>query len=177
MYTVKKYHYTIIDWWWGQHMICWTWRQNVTRGRRPRATFWLKVQHIICCPNPQSIIVLLYLHWVRIKYSIQTIHKQTNHDQTGLNLDELIWDELALVWINSYTITLVHIIQVANKKLTQLRTNWFRTKWIQNESTYLWRQTRHSGPTYVFICPRSNIDFYMPTASNINYRDYIERNL
>ena len=29
--------------------------------------------------------------------SIQTIHKQTDHDQTGLNLDELIWDELALV--------------------------------------------------------------------------------
>ena len=38
-------------------------------------------------------------------------------------------------------------------------------------------QTRHSGPTSVFICPRSNIDFYMPAASNINYRDYIERNL
>ena len=64
---------------------------------RPRATFCLKVQHIICCPNLQSIIVLLYLHWFRIKYSIQTIHKQTDHDQTGLNLDELIWDELALV--------------------------------------------------------------------------------
>ena len=47
-------------------MICWTWRQNVARGRRPRETFWLKVQHIICCPNPQSIIVLLYLQWVRI---------------------------------------------------------------------------------------------------------------
>ena len=58
-------YYTIIDWWLGQHMICWTWRQNVARGRRP----------------------------------------------------------------------------------------------------------------YVFICPRSNIDFYMPAASNINYRDYIERNL
>ena len=77
-------HYTIIDWWWGQH--------------------------IICCQNPQSIIVLLYLHWFRIKYSIQIIHKQTDHDQTGLNLDELIWDELALVWINSYTITPVHVI-------------------------------------------------------------------
>ena len=86
-------YYTIIDWWWGQHMICWTWRQNVARGRRPRATFCLKVQHIICCPNPQSIIVLLYLHWIRITYSIKTIHKQTDHDQTGLNLDELIWDE------------------------------------------------------------------------------------
>ena len=24
-----------------------------------------------------------------IKYSIQIIHKQTDHDQTGLNLDEL----------------------------------------------------------------------------------------
>ena len=60
-------HYKIIDWWWGawQHnMICWTFRQNVARGLlRPRATFCLKVQHIICCPNSQSIIiVLLYLH-------------------------------------------------------------------------------------------------------------------
>ena len=71
-------------------------KKNVARGLRPRATFCLKVQHIICCPNPQSIIVLLYLHWFRIKYSIQTIHKQTDHDQTDLNLDELIWDELAL---------------------------------------------------------------------------------
>ena len=158
-------------------MICWTWRQNVARGRRPRATFCLKVQHIICCPNPQSIIVLLYLHWFRIKYSIQTKHKQTDHDQIVFNLDELIWDELALVWINSYTITPVRVIQVANNKLTQLRTNWFRTKWLQNESTCLWRQTRHSGPTSVFICPRSNIDFYMPAASNINYRNYIERNV
>ena len=158
-------------------MICWAWRQNVARGRRPRATFCLKVQHIICCPNPQSIIVLLYLHWFRIKYNIQTIiHNQTDHDQTGLNLDdwELIYYELALVWINSNNITPVHVIQFANNKLTQLR---FRTKWIQNESTCLWRQTRHSGPTYVFICPRSNIDFYMPAASNIYYRDYIYRNL
>ena len=38
-------HYTIIDWWWGHHMICWTWRQNVARGQGPRATFCLKVQH------------------------------------------------------------------------------------------------------------------------------------
>ena len=136
---------------------------------------WRSNNHTL--PESQSIIVLLYLHWFRIKYSIQTIHKQTDHDQTGLNFDELIWDELALVWINSYAITPVHAIQVANNKLTQLGTNWFRTKWIQNESTCLWRQTRHSGPTYVFICPRSNIDFYMPAASNINYRDYIERNL
>ena len=158
-------------------MICWTWRQNVARGRRPRATFCLKVQHIISCPNPQSIIVLLYLHWLKIKYSIQTIHKQTDHDHTDYNLDELICDELALVWLNSYTITSVHIIQVANNKLTQLGTNWFRTKLIQNESTCLWRKTRHSGPTYVFICSRSNIDFYMPAASNVNYRDYIERNV
>ena len=158
-------------------MIYWTWRQNVAQGRRPRATFCLKVQHIICCPHHQSIIVLLYLHWFRIKYSIQTIHKQIDHDQTGLNLDELIWDELALVWINSYTITHVHVIQIANNKLTQLWTNWFRTKWIQNESTCLWRQTRNSGPTSVFMCPRSNIDFYMPAASNIYYKDYIERNL
>ena len=84
-FKVRKMHqhYTIIDWWWGQHMICWTFRQNVARGRRPRATFCLKVQHIICCPNPQSIIVLLYLPWFRIKYSIQTIHKQTDYDQTA----------------------------------------------------------------------------------------------
>ena len=128
----------------GQHMIC------------------LKVQHIICCPHHQSIIVLLYLHLFRVTYSIQNIHNQTDHDQTGLNLDELIWDELALVWINSYTITPVHVIQVANNKLTQLGTNWLRTEWIQNESTCLWRQMRHSGPTSVlcalgptliFICP------------------------
>ena len=149
MYPRKKYgnaldeHYTVIDWWWGQHMICWTFRQNVDRGLRPRATFCLKVQHIICFPNPQSIIVLLYLHWLRITYSIKTKHKQTDHDQTGFNFDELIWDELALVWIYSYTITPVHVIQIANNKLT-LGTNWFRTKWIQNESTCLWRQTRHS---------------------------------
>ena len=70
-------------------------------GRGPRALFCLKVQHIICCPNLQSITVLLYLHWFRIKYSTQTIHKQSDHDQTGLNLDELILDELALVLINS----------------------------------------------------------------------------
>ena len=59
---------------------------------RPKAevNIFLKVQHITCRPNSQSIIVLLYLHWFRIKYSIQTIHKQTNLDQTGLNLDELI---------------------------------------------------------------------------------------
>ena len=92
-------------------------------GRRPRATFCLKVQHIICCPHHKSIIVLLYLHWFRIKYGIQTTYKQTDNDQTGLNLHELIWDELALVRINSYTITSVHIIQVANNKLTQLGTN------------------------------------------------------
>ena len=127
-----------------------------------RATYDLKVQHIICCPNPLSIIVLLYFLWLRIKYSTHTIHKQTDHDQTGLDLDELIWDELASLWINSDTITPVHVIQVANNKLTQLGTNWFRTKLIQNESTCLWRQTRHSGPTSVFICPRSNIDFICP---------------
>ena len=162
-------YYTIIDWWWGQHMICWTWRQNVARGRRNEATFCLKVKHIICCPNPKLIIVLLYLHW--------TVYKRTDHDQTGLNLDELIWDELALVWINSYTITPVHVIQVANNKLTHLGTNWIRTRWIQNESTCSWRQTRHSGPTLIFIFLRCNIDFYIPAASNINYRDYRERNL
>ena len=86
---------------------------------RPRATFCLKVQHIICCPNPQSIIVLLYLHWLRITYSIKTIHKQTDHDQTGLNWDELIWDELALVRINSYTITPAHVIREQ-----QIDTTW-----------------------------------------------------
>ena len=165
-------HYTIIDWWWGQHMICWTYRQNVARGQRPRATFCLQVQHIICYPNPQSIIVLLYLHWFMIKYSIQTIHKNTDHDQTGLNLDELIWDELALVWISSYTITTCPRHPGCKQ---QIDTTW--DELVSTFSTCLWRQTRHSGPTYVFICPRSNIDFYMPAALNINYRDYIERNL
>ena len=33
-----------------------------------------------------------------IKYSIETIHKQAEYDQTGLNLDEFIWDELANAW-------------------------------------------------------------------------------
>ena len=64
------------------------WRQNVARGRRPMVIFCL-IFFLICWPNPLSITVLLYLHWLRIKYSIQTIHKQTDHDQTGLNLDEL----------------------------------------------------------------------------------------
>ena len=55
----------------------------------------MKFKHIICCSNPLSIIVLLYLHWLRLKYSIQTIHKKLHdHNQTGLNLDELIWGEL-----------------------------------------------------------------------------------
>ena len=45
--------------------------------------------------------------------------KQTDHDETGLNLDKL-----DLVWIDSYTTTPVHVIQVAaNNKLTQLRMN------------------------------------------------------
>ena len=67
---------------------------------------------------PEAKIVLLYLLWFRIKYSIQTIHKQTDDGQTGLSLDELIWDEVSSVWINSYTATPVHVIQVANDKLT-----------------------------------------------------------
>ena len=52
-----RYNKTIIDWRFGQHMICWTFRQNVALGLRPRATFCLQVQHIICCPHHQSIIV------------------------------------------------------------------------------------------------------------------------
>ena len=151
-------YYTIIDWWWGQHMICWTWRQNVARGRRSRATFWLKVQHIICCPNPQSIIVLLYLHWFRIKCSIQTIHKQTDHDQTGLNLDELIWDELALVLINSYTITHVHVIRNwHNLGRIGFRQSRFKTnrlacdvkRVIAVQHLFLYAL----GPTLIFTCP------------------------
>ena len=136
--------------------------------RRPRATFYLQVQHIICCPNPQSIIVLLYLHWIRITYSIKTIHKQTDHDQTVLNLDELIWDELALVWINSYTITPVHVIQIATNKLTHnlgrigfeqsgFRTNRFA---CDVKRVIAWRKCDVTGPTYVFICPRANIDYF-----------------
>ena len=143
-------------------MICWTWRQHVARGRRPRATFCLKVQHIICCPNPQSIIVLLYLHWFIIKYSVQTIHKHTDHNQTGLNFDELIWNELVLVWINSYTITPVHVIKVANNKLTQLGTNWFRTNGFRTNRLACDVKrviaVQHMilyalGPTLIFICP------------------------
>ena len=153
LFTFGQY-YTIIDWWWGQHMICWTWRQNVARGRRPRAIFCLQVQHIICCPHHQSIIVLLYLHWLMIMYSIKTIHKQTDHDQTGLNLDELIWDKLALVWINSYTITPVHVIQIAtnwhNLGRIGFGQSWFRTNRLACDVKRViawrksWRQTRHS---------------------------------
>ena len=62
-----------------------------------RATYDMLDMKTKCCPNPQSIIVMLYLHWFRIKNSIQTIHKQTDHDQIGFNLDGLIWDELALI--------------------------------------------------------------------------------
>ena len=86
-----------------------------------RATYVMLDLKTKCCPNPRSIIVLLYLHWLRIKYSIQTIHKQTDHDETSLSLDELIWDKLALVWINSYNITTVHVIQVAKQ---QIDTTW-----------------------------------------------------
>ena len=157
-------YYTIIDWWWGQHMLCWTWRQNVARGRRPRATFCLKVQHIICCPHHQSLIVLLYLHWSRITYSIKTIHKQTDHDQTGLNLDELIWDELALVWINFYTTTPVHVIQIwHNLGRIGFGQSGFRTNRLACDvkRVIAWRKCDVTGPTYVFICPRANIDFFM----------------
>ena len=46
-----------------------------------------------------------------INCSINTIHKQTDHDQNDLNLDELIWDELDVVWIDFYNITPVRVIQ------------------------------------------------------------------
>ena len=145
-----------------------------------RPPFWDLLMLQLLRPNSSNLPCLystFHLEYPLVLSRFYFIHKQTYHEQSGLNLDELIWYELALVWINSYTITPIHVIQVANNKLTQLRTNWLRTNWIKNESTCLWRQTRHSGPTYVFICPRSNIDFYMPAASNIYYRDYIERNL
>ena len=29
------FHYTVVDWVWGQQMICWPWRWTVARGRRP----------------------------------------------------------------------------------------------------------------------------------------------
>ena len=93
------------------------------RCPRPKSegTFCLKVQHIICCPNPLSIIVLLYPNWCRIKHSIQTTHKQTDNDQTGLNLDELIWNELVLC---KFTLTSPHLstspILRQQKKLTKL---------------------------------------------------------
>ena len=85
-----------------------------------------------------SIIVLLYLHWFRIKYNIQTIHKQTDHVQTGLNLDKLIWDELDLVQIDFYTIKPVHVFHVgANKNRQNLRQIGFWKNWIRNGSTCL----------------------------------------
>ena len=120
----------------------------------------LKDQHITCCPNPKSIIVLLYIHWFRIMYSIQTIHKQTDHEQTGPTLDELIWDELALVWINSYTITPVQCHPgceqqiditwnelVSDKVDSELACDVKRVIVVQHLFLYA------LGPTLIFICP------------------------
>ena len=82
-------------------------------------------------------------------------------DQTGLILDELICDKLDLLWIDSYAITPVHVIQLAtNKKLTQLGMSWFQTKWLRRNQLACDVRAPQSGPTLLFICP--NIDFYMP---------------
>ena len=132
-------------------------------------------------PNLTSKLLNLITYLFRIQLFIRVaenlqkecfcyfiIHKQTDHDQTGLNLDELILDELALVWINSYTTTPVHVIKVANNKLTQLGTNLFRTRWIQNKSTCLWRQTRHGRPTLILICTRSKLIFICSLLRTLN---------
>ena len=127
-----------------------------------RATYDMLDLKTKCCPRPKSIIVLLYPHWFKINYSIQSIHKQTDDDQTGLNLDELIWDELALVRINSYT---SHLSMSSRLRTT----NWhnlgrigfgqsgFRTnrlacdvkRVIAVQHWFLYAL----GPTLIFICP------------------------
>ena len=50
----------VVDWVWGQQMICWPWRWTVARGLRPLATVHLQGQQIICCPKTQTATVLLY---------------------------------------------------------------------------------------------------------------------
>ena len=63
-------------------MICWT-------GSIPYVARILS-EGLVCHMLLESLVnyVLLHLHWFQIKHSIQT--KQTGHDQTVLNLDELI---------------------------------------------------------------------------------------
>ena len=166
--------FTVIQW--GQHMICWTWK--IKCCPRPRGNILSEgpIYHMLS-KSPVNNIVLLYLHWFRIKFTIQTIHKQTDDDQTGPDFENWFGTNLALVWINSYTIKL--------SRHPGLRTlNWhnlgrfgfgqrgFRTNW---HACDVKRVT--AGQHWFLYCLRSKIDFYLPAALNINYRDYIERNL
>ena len=54
-----------------------------------------------------------------------------------------------------------------NNQLTQLGTHWFWTRWLKTNRIDCDVRAHQSGPTLMFICPRSNIDFYMLAASNI----------
>ena len=76
---------------------------------------------MIFWPNPLSIIVFVMYTFIGLGSSTQTIHKQTTHEQTGLNLDELIWDELDLVLIH----TCPHHPRCGEQKSTKFETNWF----------------------------------------------------
>ena len=44
-------YYTTIDWWWGQHMICWTWRQNDARGRRQHFVWRSNISYVARIPS------------------------------------------------------------------------------------------------------------------------------
>ena len=88
-YTIKMWRqYTVVDWVWGQQIICWPRRWTLGRGPRPRATVHLRGQQIICCPKTKTTTVLLYpifLNYVQwwtgrrqTKWSI-TQHKNVIH--------------------------------------------------------------------------------------------------
>ena len=62
-------------------MICWTFRQNVALGLRPRATFCLQVQHIICCPHHQSIIIYCY---TLISFSLYNLYTKKSPKKTNV---------------------------------------------------------------------------------------------
>ena len=109
----------------------------------------------------------------RKKDSIKSIHififiiiiKQADHDQTGFNLNELVFGRIKFS-VNGFLHhhTCPRYPGRGEQQIDTTFDDWFRTKWIKNESTCLWRQ---SGPTLIFICPRSYIDFYIPAASII----------
>ena len=114
-------------------------------------------------PESQAInFFLLYSRLFKINYSIQSIHKQTDDDQTGLNLDELIWDELALVRIKSYTshLSMSHRLRTTNLHnlgRIGLGQSGFRTnrlacdvkRVIAVQHWFLYALC----PTLIFICP------------------------